>query len=98
MENQLLKATEISKLRSERVSKLKEFQKQASKANEDHQKNNPNMSRSMKTLGDVYDILKLSRSMSTNNSHPLSSMLNRNLRAFDNIRYQMNKETANKIA
>jgi hypothetical protein len=41
---------------------------------------------------DVYEVLKLSRSMSTSNTHPLSSMLNRNLRVFETIRYTTKKE------
>jgi aminopeptidase C len=51
-----------------------------------------------KTLSDVYEVLKLSRSMSTSNSHPLSSMLNRNLRVFEQIKYQTGKEISKQIA
>ena len=58
----------------------------------------PQVSRTQKTLSEVYEILKVSRSMSTVNTHPLSSMLNRNLRVFETIRNQTNKETVRQIA
>jgi len=40
----------------------------------------------MKILSDVYDILRVSRSMSTIVTHPMAGMLNRNLRIFENIK------------
>jgi hypothetical protein len=52
----------------------------------------------MKILSDVYDILRVSRSMSTINTHPLSSMLNRNLRVFENIKLMINKDCTKEIA
>jgi len=57
----------------------------------------PTTSRTQKTLSDVYDILRVSRSMSTVNTHPLSSMLTRNLRIFENIKWQLSKSVAREI-
>ncbi len=51
----------------------------------------------MKILSDVYDILRVSRSMSTINTHPLSSMLNRNLRIFENIKLVLAKDISKEI-
>lgn len=55
------------------------------------------MSKTYKTLSDVYEILKVSRSMSTVNTHPLSSMLNRNLRIFEKIKQSITKEVTKQI-
>ena len=57
----------------------------------------PTSSRTQKTLSDVYDILRVSRSMSTVNTHPLSSMLTRNLRVFENIKWQLSKSVTREI-
>lgn len=76
----------LQSVKSQRIIKLKEYQKLVEKTNELHQYQYPSTSRSMKILSDVYDILRVSRSMSTINTHPLSSMLNRNLRVFENIK------------
>jgi hypothetical protein len=57
----------------------------------------PTTTRTQKTLSDVYDILRVSRSMSTVNTHPLSSMLTRNLRIFENIKWQLSKSVTREI-
>ena len=57
----------------------------------------PTTTRTQKTLSDVYDILRVSRSMSTVNTHPLSSMLTRNLRIFENIKWQLSKSVIREI-
>ena len=57
----------------------------------------PTTSRAQKTLSDVYDRLRVSRSMSTVNTHPLSSMLTRNIRIFENIKWQLAKSVIREI-
>lgn len=52
----------------------------------------------MKILTDVYHILRVSRSMSTINTHPMSSMLNRNLRIFENIKLILTKDIQKEIS
>lgn len=52
----------------------------------------------MKILTDVYHILRVSRSMSTINTHPMSSMLNRNLRIFENIKLVLTKDIQKEIS